>query len=67
MGRYLYKLGVAASVMLNAVLGGDAPETLCYRAGKARRDGRRWGCIFCRLIDKLDPGHCDKTMNWWES
>ena len=28
---------------------------------RARDGGRRWGCLLCRLLDALDPGHCDKS------
>ena len=41
---------------------GNPDETISSRAAKARNAGRWWGCIFCRLIDKLDPNHCDDTI-----
>jgi hypothetical protein len=44
----------------NAVTGGSADEYLSSRANRAQKEGRRWGCILCRLLDKVDPGHCRK-------
>jgi formate/nitrite transporter FocA (FNT family) len=44
----------------NAVTGGKPGELISTRANRARKDGRRWGCILCRLLDKIDPGHCDR-------
>lgn len=44
----------------NASTGGDDGEYLSARAQRVRKEGRRWGCVLCRLLDKVDPGHCDK-------
>lgn len=44
----------------NAMTGGIDGEYLSARAGRVRKEGRRWACILCRLLDKVDPGHCDK-------
>lgn len=44
----------------NATTGGIDGEYLSARAARVRKEGRRWGCVLCRLLDKLDPGHCDK-------
>ena len=37
-------------------------ETISSRAGKARLAGKRWGCILCRLLDKIDKQHCEKNI-----
>jgi hypothetical protein len=63
--RYVWSVLVAGSIMLNAVTGGQAPQTLCYRAGTAKNAGRRWGCVFCRVLDYFDPGHCDTEVRRW--
>jgi hypothetical protein len=44
----------------NASTGGDDSEYMSARAQRVRKEGRRWACILCRLLDKVDPGHCDK-------
>lgn len=62
---YMDGIVVSVSIMLNAILGGEPPETLSYRSAKARADGRRWGCILCRALDALDPDHCKRTLEWW--
>ncbi|RWJ03509.1 hypothetical protein [Mesorhizobium sp.] len=66
MRSYLANLRTALSTLLNALLGGEAPETLSYRSAKARRSGKRWGCLMCRLLDAFDRDHCDRTLRWWE-
>ena len=56
---------VANDQALNAALDGSPgseDETVSSRAGKAARTGRRWGCVLCRLIDKIDPGHCERNI-----
>jgi hypothetical protein len=44
----------------NATSGGDDSEYLSARASRARREGRRWGCVLCRLIAVVAPGHCER-------
>jgi len=48
--------------LANAAFGGHEDETLSSRAGKAAREGKRWACVFCRLLDRLDPNHCEKAI-----
>lgn len=60
-----WPVAVANDQALNAALVGRAgaeDETISSRAGKAARAGRRWGCVLCRLIDLIDPGHCEKNI-----
>jgi hypothetical protein len=42
----------------NAALGGDERETISSRADRARANGKRAGCVLCRVLDWLDPNHC---------
>lgn len=42
----------------NAIGNGDSSEFISTRANRAARDGKRWGCVLCKLLDKVDPGHC---------
>jgi hypothetical protein len=44
----------------NAVTGGQPGELISARANRARTEGRRWGCVLCKLLDKVDPGHCQQ-------
>ena len=43
------------------VLFGSYNETVSRRAAYARDAGRPWGCVLCRLLDKVNPGHCDNA------
>ncbi|MYM70541.1 hypothetical protein GTP45_27565 [Pseudoduganella sp. FT55W] len=45
----------------NAATGGLDTETVSSRASRARKEGRRWGCILCRILDRIDPDHCSKS------
>lgn len=47
--------------VVNAAANGDDRETISSRAARARDEGRTWGCVLCRALDRLDPGHCDKS------
>lgn len=48
--------------LANATFGGNEDETISSRAEKARREGKRWGCMLCKLLDRLDAGHCKKSI-----
>ena len=45
----------------NAATGGLDTETVSSRANRARSEGRRWGCVLCRVLDWLDTDHCNKS------
>lgn len=45
------------------VLFGASNETISERAAKARNAGRRWGCVLCGLLNRINPGHCDRALN----
>ena len=67
MGRYFWNIGVWLSQGLNTILrAGDPDETLSSAAGKANLKGRRWGKILCWFLNKVDPGHCNKSIEWDE-
>lgn len=57
-----WRIAVGFDQLANVAANGDEDETISSRAGKAARRGRRWGCILCRLLDKLDPGHCENAI-----
>lgn len=45
----------------NAATNGSDREFISTRANRARKEGRRWGCILCRVLDWIDPNHCEKS------
>lgn len=57
-----WTLAVSYDQLANVAFGGSEDETISSRAGKARREGRRWGCMLCRLLDRLDESHCEKSI-----
>ena len=60
-----WPVAVANDQALNAALvgrSGSEDETVSSRAGKAARKGKRWACVLCRLLDRLDPNHCEKAI-----
>lgn len=60
-----WPVAVANDQTLNAALvgrKGSEDETVSSRAGKAASKGKRWGCMLCRLLDKIDPGHCARNI-----
>jgi len=74
--RYLLNVLVWIDIGFNVFAFGGSPyETISSRVGRQRDEGRRWACIFCKLLDKLDPQHCAKSKvddhgktlpNWWK-
>lgn len=57
-----WRLAVSFDQLGNAAANGDPDETISSRAGKARKAGRLWGCVLCKVLDALDPGHCQRHM-----
>lgn len=57
-----WKLAVAHDQLANTAFGGDEDETISSRAAKAALRGERWGCVLCKLLDRLDPGHCERNI-----
>ena len=59
--RYLWAALFSPARALRLAISGDEDKTISHRAAIAREEGKRWGCVLCGLLDKLDPGHCDKS------
>ena len=57
-----WRIAVGYDQLVNVAANGDEDETISSRAGKAAREGKRWACVFCRLLDRLDPNHCEKAI-----
>jgi hypothetical protein len=41
-----------------ACMNGNEDETISSRAARAAARGERWGCVLCKLLDKIDRNHC---------
>lgn len=57
-----WRLAIGYDQLANAAFGGSEDETISSRAGKAQQSGKRWACVLCRLLDRLDPDHCRKSI-----
>jgi hypothetical protein len=53
---------VALDELTNAILLGDPRETISSRADKAMNEGKRWGCVLCKLLNYLQKDHCQKSL-----
>lgn len=38
----------------------DPDLTISEQAAHAAREGKLWGVQLCKLLDQIDPGHCDR-------
>ena len=45
----------------NALANGNPNEYISTRAYWAMKAGRRWGCVLCKILDAIDPNHCEKS------
>lgn len=45
----------------NAALNGDISESISGRANRARKAGRTWGCVMCKVLNWFDKSHCEKS------
>lgn len=63
MRAYFWNLLIAIDQLINTLFGGDPDETISSRAGKYAADRRGWfPCVLCKLLDKIDPNHCAKSI-----
>lgn len=53
-----WRLAVSYDQLANTAFGGNEDETISSRAYKAAKQGRRWGCVLCGLLDKIQQDHC---------
>lgn len=63
LGRYIMNWLRLLDEAFNVLTGGDANETMSSRAGKAQREGKRWGCYLCRFLDLFQRNHCERSIN----
>lgn len=54
-------LAIAHDQLANAAANGDPDETISSRADRARGEGKRWGCVLCRVLDWISKDHCRKS------
>lgn len=57
--RIAYMIDEAANVALN----GHVNTTISARAARARWRGQRWGCVLCKALDAILPGHCARALD----
>lgn len=63
MKRYVLNILISLDQLANVLFFfGDPDETISSRAGKAARKGALWGCLLCRLLDKLEKDHCNSSI-----
>jgi len=62
VARYLLNLLILLDEAGNTLAGGSPNETISERAAKARNAGRTWGCVLCRFLNWINPGHCDNAL-----
>lgn len=60
--RYLLNLLVLLDQAGNTLAGGSPNETISERAAKARNAGKEWGCLLCKALNWVKPGHCDDAL-----
>lgn len=63
MKQYLLNILIWIDQGFNVVvMRGDPDETVSSRAAKAQLKGKRWGCVLCNFLNKLDKNHCEKSI-----
>jgi hypothetical protein len=62
VGRYFLNWLILLDQAGNTLAGGSPNETISERAAKARAAGREWGCLLCRFLNWINPGHCDNAL-----
>jgi hypothetical protein len=62
VGRYFLNWLILLDQAGNTLFGGSPNETISERAAKARNAGRTWGCVLCKFLGWINPGHCDNAL-----
>lgn len=60
--RYLLNWLILLDQAGNTLTGGSPNETISERAAKARNEGKKWGCVLCKVLNWVNPGHCDNAL-----
>lgn len=53
---------LACDRLLNVIVNGNPDLTISTRAAIARQEGRRWGCVVCRVLDFFAKDHCANSL-----
>jgi hypothetical protein len=65
LSTYLGRVFDALDVLLNALVypGARLKQTVSVHAALDRLEGKRVGCVLCRILDVLvQPHHCDQVL-----
>ena len=64
MRAYLFRVGIALSILINVILGGKSNQTFSARNYQRKKDGR-YNCVM--LIDKvIGEDHCLFCWTNWK-
>lgn len=58
-GNRAWAIIVSYDMLANATTGGSAGETISQRAYQT---DKRWGCWLCKLLNWLQPDHCENSV-----
>jgi len=60
--RRAWSIALAFDFLGNAASNDSPRRTISSRAAHARAEGKRWGCLVCDDLDKIDKGHCNRAL-----
>ena len=67
MKKYFKNLLIALDQLLNTIFNGAPDETVSSRWGRAERRGdSKIAHLGCAVLDKLDQGHCEDSIEYDE-
>ncbi len=55
-----WEAAIAVDDLGNVSLNGALGQTISSRAAHNR--GKWWGCVLCKILNEVDPGHCDRAL-----
>lgn len=60
--KYARRVLLAQDRVLASVMGFDGTSTVSRECGLLASSGRcGWCCLLCKLLNLLDPGHCERA------
>ena len=56
-----FDLACGYDLLGNIVTNGEIGDYISSRAYRAMQDGREWGCVLCKVLDWIQPNHCENS------
>lgn len=61
--RYCRNVLFELDEFVSTLTGGQKNETISFRVARAKLNGSKFGCVFCKFLDVFEKDHCQKSYD----